>query len=133
MKSWFVKDDSLSAVEGGLQLDVRLPWYRSLPLSALDFGPLAIDGQPIDAGAVMVTLNGMERPMADLAGLWQEYWWVLDSAFLSIPYPGTESGKEYDVEFTVVIRPPYVPNVFFPATHHKRMRANRRRPDRRWP
>ena len=69
MKSWFVTDDSLSAVEGGLQLDVRLPWYRSLPLSALDFGPIAIDGQPIDAGAIMVTLNGSERPMADLTGL----------------------------------------------------------------
>jgi Domain of unknown function (DUF6379) len=124
MKSWFVKDEGLSAVEGGLQLDVRLPWYRSLPLSALDFGPIAIDGRPIDAGAVTVKLNGLERPLPDLAGLWQEYWWVLDSAFLSIPYRGAKAGSEYDVEFTLVIHPPYVPNVFFPATHHKRMRAH---------
>jgi hypothetical protein len=124
LKSWFVKDDGLSAVEGGLQLDVRLPWYRSLPLSALDFGPLAIDGHPIDPRAVTVTLNGLERPMADLAGLWQEYWWVLDSALVSIPYPDAEAGTEYEVEFTLVIHPPYVPNVFFPAMHRKRMRAD---------
>ena len=124
MKSWFVADDSLSATEGMLELDVRLPWYRSLPLSSLDFGRIAIDGDSIDPGAVTVRLNGQERPLSGLAGLWQEYWWVLDSAFVSIPYPGAEAGKEYDVEFTLVIHPPYVPNVFFPAMHHKRMRAN---------
>jgi Domain of unknown function (DUF6379) len=124
MKSWFVADDSLSAREGALVLDVRLPWYRSLPLSALDFGPIAIDGHSVDQGAVTVSLNGQERPLSDLAGLWQEYWWVLDSAFLRIPVDGAERGREYEVEITLVIHPPYVPNVFFPAMHHKRMRAH---------
>jgi hypothetical protein len=124
MKSWFVADDSLSATEGALELDVRLPWYRSLPLSALDFGPIAIDGDAVDPGAVTVRLNGKERPLSDLAGLWQEYWWVLDSAYLRIPVAGAERGREYEVDFTLVIHPPYVPNVFFPAMHHKRMRAH---------
>lgn len=124
MKSWFVSDDSLSAVEGGLQLDVRLPWYRSLPLSALDFGVVSVDGSPIDSQAITVRLNGQERPLSALAGLWNEYWFVLDSACLRIPCEGTERGGEYDVEFTLVIHPPYVPNVSFPAVHHKRMRAH---------
>lgn len=124
MKSWFIADDNLSAVEGGLLLDIRLPWYRSLPLSALDFGAVAIDGTAIDPTTITVDLNQQTRPLPELAGKWQEYWWVLDSAFVSIPYPGAEAGKEYDVEFTLVIHPPYVPNVFFPAMHHKRMRAN---------
>jgi hypothetical protein len=124
MKSWFVADDALSALEDGLQLDVRLPWYRSLPLSALDFEAIAIDGKTIAPEAIAVRLNGEERPLSDLAGLWQEYWFVLDSAFLRISLPGAESGKEYEVDITLVVHPPYVPNVFFPTVHHKRMRAN---------
>jgi hypothetical protein len=124
MKSWFVADDSLSAVEGGLQLDVRLPWYRSLPLSALDFGAISVDGEVIDPETITVRLNGQERPLSRLAGLWQEYWFVLDSALLLIPVADAESGKEYEVDITLVIHPPYVPNVFFPTVHRKRMRAN---------
>jgi len=124
MKSWFVTDDGLSAVEGGLLLDIRLPWYRSLPLSALDFGPISVDGQPIDHQAVAIRLNGQERPLNSLAGRWQEYWFVLDSAYLVIPLGGARFGEEYDVDVSLVIHPPYVPNVFFPAMHHKRMRAH---------
>ncbi len=123
MKSWFVTDDSLSAAQDALELDVRLPWYRSLPLSALDFGALSIDGIAVDHREVIVSLNGQERPLSDLAGLWREYWFVLDSAFLRIPFAGAQRGREYDVDLTLVIHPPYVPNVFFPAMHHKRMRA----------
>ena len=124
MKSWFVTDDSLSAAEGALELDVRLPWYRSLPLSALDFGALSIDGAPVDPHEVTVTLNGQERRLGDLAGRWQEYWFVLDSALMRIPFADAEHGREYEVDFTLVVHPPYVPNVFFPAMHHKRMRAS---------
>jgi hypothetical protein len=124
MKSWFVTDDSLSAVENGLQLDVRLPWYRGLPLSALDFGGVSVDGAPIDSQTITVRLNGQERPLSELDGRWNEYWFVLDAACLRIPHEGAEPGREYDIEFTLVVHPPYVPNVFFPAMHHKRMRAN---------
>jgi hypothetical protein len=124
MKSWFVADDALSAVEDGLQLDVRLPWYRSLPLSALDFGVISVDDETFGPEAITVKLNDQERPLSDLAGLWQEYWFVLDSAFLRIPLVGARSGKEYEVGITLVVNPPYVPNVFFPTVHRKRMRAN---------
>jgi hypothetical protein len=124
MKSWFVADDSLTAVDQGLELDVRLPWYRSLPLSAIDFGDISVDGSPIDHEAITVKLNGQERRLSQLAGLWDEYWFVLDSAFLRIPLPSARRDGQYDVEIAVVIHPPYVPDVFFPTIHKKRMRAN---------
>src|SRR5512143_1771798 len=63
MKTWFVADNSLSAVDGGLELDIRLPWYRSLPLSALDFGAVAIDGAAIDPATITVDLNEQMRPL----------------------------------------------------------------------
>jgi hypothetical protein len=56
--------------------------------------------------------------------LWDEYWFVLDSAFLRIPLPSARRDGRYDVEIAVVIHPPYVPDVFFPTIHKKRMRAN---------
>jgi hypothetical protein len=124
MKSWFVGDDSLSVADGGFELDVRLPWYRSLPLSVIDWGDIAIDGSTVDHEAITVRLNGKERKLNELQGLWQEYWFVLDSAYLRIPFASAEHGGRYDVEVTMVIHPPYVPNVFFPAMHKKCMRAN---------
>ena len=124
MKSWFVKEGSLHAVENGLELDVRLPWYRSLPLSVIDFGDIRVNGNTIDHNAITVKLNGKERKLSELAGLWQEYWFVLDSAFLHLPLSDAKRGDQYEVEITMVIHPPYVPNVFFPAMHKKLMRAN---------
>ncbi len=124
MKSWFIKDGSLRATANSLELDVRLPWYRSLPLSVIDFGDLRINGNKIDPNSVTVKLNGKERKLTELAGLWQEYWFVLDSAFVQIPLPDAKSGEQYEVDFTMVVHPPYVPKVFFPATHKKLMRAN---------
>jgi hypothetical protein len=124
MKSWFVADDSLSAVAGALELEVRLPWYRSLPLSSLDFGAISVDGALVDHKDISVRLNSQERPLSDLTGLWQEYWFVLDSAYLRIPLADAKQGAEYDIDITLVIHPPYVPNVFFPNIHRKRMRAH---------
>lgn len=124
MKSWFIKDGSLRATGNGLELDVRLPWYRSLPLSVIDFGDLRINGNKIDLNSVTVKLNGKQRRVPELAGLWQEYWFVLDSALVEIPLPGAKSGGQYEVDFTMVIHPPYVPKVFFPASYKKLMTAN---------
>lgn len=124
MKSWFIKKDSLHAIKDGLELDVRLPWYRSLPLSVIDFGDIKIDGGAIDHSKITVKLNGTERKLSELAGLWQEYWFVLDSAILRLPVSGASSGKEYEVEITVVLHPPYVPKVFFPTVHKNVMRAS---------
>jgi hypothetical protein len=124
MKSWFIKNDALRVVENGLQLDVRLPWYRSLPLSVIDFGEIRINGKSFAPDSVTVKLNGVERYLSELAGQWQEYWFVLDSAFVCIPFEGAKTGEEYQVEFTAVIHPPYVPKVFFPAIHKRTMKAH---------
>src|SRR5208282_3043691 len=106
MKSWFVAEGSLHAVENGLELDVRLPWYRSLPLSVIDFGDIRINGSAIDHNAITVKLNGKERRLTELSGLWQEYWFVLDSAFVRMPFPNARRGEQYEVEVTVVLHPP---------------------------
>lgn len=123
MKSWFVVNESLRALPDALELEIRLPWYRSLPLSALDFGPVVVDGVPADLETVTLRLNEQQRPLTNIPKHWQEYWWVLDSAYLHIPFLGAEPGREYELDITLVIHPPYVPNVFFPAVYRGRMRA----------
>jgi hypothetical protein len=120
----FVNEDSPHVVQDGLELDVRLPWYRSLPLSVIDFGDIRVDGNTIGYDAITVKLNGKERKLSELAGLWQENWFVLDSAFLRIPISNAKRRDQYEIEITVVLHPPYVPNVFFPSVHKKLMRAN---------
>ena len=124
MKTWFVADDALHAVEGGLELDVRLPWYRSLPLSVIDFGEVRIDGISVNPNAIVLKINGKDRKLSELRELWKEYWYVLDSAYLRFPHSSTECGKSFQIEVTIILHPPYIPKVFFPITHNKLMCAN---------
>jgi len=124
MKKWFVADGSLHAVTDGFELDLRLPWYRSLPLSCIDFGDVRVNGEKVDHEAITVKLNGKERKLSELVGQWQEYWFVLDSAFVHIPYKNAKRGEQYQFEITVVLHPPYVPKVFFPNTYNQPTLAN---------
>ncbi len=124
MKNWFVEENALHAAEGGLELEVRLPWYRSLPLSVIDFGEVRINGATIDPGAITFRVNGKDRRPGELRGLWQESWYVLDSAYIRFPYPAVKPGAQYEVDITFILHPPYIPKVFFPFSHKNVMTAN---------
>jgi hypothetical protein len=124
MKSWFVENNALHAAQGGFDLEIRLPWYRSLPLSVIDFGELRINGAKIDPTAIKFNVNGKDCGLSELPNLWEESWYVLDSAYLRIPYPAVKRGEQYQVEVTIILHPPYVPKVFFPVSYKKAMQAN---------
>lgn len=43
-----IEPDSLRAVGDGVTLGLRLPWYRTLPLSTIEIDAVKIDGRPFD-------------------------------------------------------------------------------------
>jgi hypothetical protein len=118
-----LSDNSLQTTEKGLDLAIRLPWYRALPLSTVEIGQVRIGGNLIDADKITLGVNGNNYRLDLLAELTGEYWFVLDSAVLHIEYPEARRGMEYDVEAMVTLYPPYIPGIPFPSPGRSRIRA----------
>ena len=68
----------------GIELGVRLPWYRSLPLSVVELAELTVDGRPVPANDIRFTINGKSFALDALTDLTEEVWYVLDSGLLTL-------------------------------------------------
>ena len=123
-RSWLVVDDGLRVSRDGLDLQLRLPWYRGLPISTVDIGEVRIDGETIDESEISISINGKDRPASDLAQYYEEYWYVLDSAYLHVPYAKAKKGYTYEVDVTVVLYPPYIPGIPFRTNYKEVLHAN---------
>lgn len=102
-----IGESGLVRAPGGYRLDIRLPWYRSLPLSTVDVGGLELDGQPVSPERIRFELEGKTYALADLEAQTQHVWYVLDSAFLWIEAPDASDG-DHRVAVTVTVFPPYI-------------------------
>ena len=107
-----ITDGGLKATEAGFTLDIRVPWYRSLPLSTISVADLKVDGEPIPAEAIHFQVNGKSFPLDQLRQHPEEWWFVLDSAFLEVSGKQLKPGSEHKVSVSVGIRPPYIPGFF---------------------
>lgn len=123
-KSWLVVPDSLKADRDGLDIEVRLPWYRGLPLSDIEVGEIRINGEVIAPEKVTFRVNGKERPAKELEEYYEENWYVLDSAYVHVPYASAEKGQQYEVKLTLVLYPPYIPGIPFQNSFNERMSAH---------
>jgi hypothetical protein len=88
----------------GAELRLRLPWYRSLPLSSVDV-ELTVDGTAIERERVRFCVNDRDYTLAELHERFDEFWFVLDPARLRVA--GLEPGT-YDVEVELGLRIPYL-------------------------
>ncbi len=101
-----ISDNGLRATPTGYRIDVRLPWYRSLPLSTVEVAEVCIDGRVIDPSRVTFELEGRTFPLADMAEQLDKVWFVLDSAYLNVE--AAAHGGEHDVSVTLNLYPPYI-------------------------
>lgn len=105
-----VSDAGIRARPGGVDVDVRLPWYRAMPLSIVEVASLTIDGQPVPPEAIGFEINGKTHPLAALPELTGEVWYVLDAAVLHVAAPFA-AGSEHRVELTLNLYPAYIPGL----------------------
>jgi len=101
-------DDALSEHDGGFELDVRLNWYRSLPLSSVATLELSVDGETVPRGEIAFVLNGSEHALDELAGRWEETWFVLDPATLRVRRPLVRRGEAVEIRIRLGSRIPYL-------------------------
>lgn len=105
-----IEENSLRVVEGGYAVNLRLNWYRTLPLSCVEDVRFSLDGQPVDREDLRFVINGHSYRLDELVELVEEYWFVQDAAELKVEQPGKVSqGETHTVDATVVLRFPYIP------------------------
>lgn len=105
MTNVLLEADSLTRTATGLECRLRLPWYRSLPLSVIRIDAVTIDGNEVPASALHFDLNGETRAVAALDDLTGEYWFVRDSMTLRVDAP---AGPDARFDVTLSFYPPYI-------------------------
>ncbi|MES2259948.1 MAG: DUF6379 domain-containing protein [Pseudomonadota bacterium] len=118
---WLLTDSGTRIQAGQMRLEVRLPWYRSLPLSVVELGLLRVDGREYGAEAVRIEVNGKLIPMSALADLTNEWWFVLDSAYLHFDAPDADPAAQHDVELVLNHYPPYIPGLLWTTRSAKNL------------
>ena len=104
-----IEDDSLRATESGFEIKLRFKWYRSLPLSCLEDLQLSVDGQPVDPDAISFGINGHVYRLDELADKVEEFWFILDSAIVSVDKPGmVKPGESHQIGVAFGMRAPYI-------------------------
>ncbi|MBU6267045.1 MAG: hypothetical protein KGN34_05845 [Sphingomonadales bacterium] len=106
-----IGEEGLSAVDGGLKLAMRLPWYRSLPFPTVEVGGLELDGAPVDLSAARIEYDGASWPLSENGEQVDAFWFVRDSAFLVVPGVGIAAGESHRAALTLFVSPPYIPGM----------------------
>ncbi len=107
---------------GGAVLDLRLPWYRALPLSTVEVASLRIDGRAVAPERMRFELNGRGFRLEEMGEQVREYWFVTDSAFLHVEDSALLSDG-HAVELTLNLYPPYIPNLTWVTRSQQTLRA----------
>lgn len=104
-----IQDDSLRAVEDGYSVEVRLNWYRSLPISCVETLRLSLDGEAVQPEQILFEINDHAYRLAELPEKIEEFWFVQDSAVLHVQQPDKVAlGETHTVEAEIALRFPYI-------------------------
>jgi hypothetical protein len=103
-----ISDGSLQSDGDGFSFGLRMPWYRALPLSSLEGLEVRIDGDAVPSDELRLSLDGTTYALADLAPLYDDWWYVADAAEVRAPLPGGLSDGEHELDVTIALRIPYI-------------------------
>ena len=88
-------------------VEVRLPWYRSLPAASVSEVEFSIDGVEAPADSIRWTMNGRTYTIDELVGVIDEWWFPTDSAELSGSIP-LAAGGPHEVRVALKLYIPYI-------------------------
>jgi hypothetical protein len=92
--------------DAGVALDIRLNWYRSLPLSCVEGIELEIDRSAVPPERLRLRVDGFEAPVGELGEAIGVWWRVLDSAELVAEGEDLAAGP-HEVDLALTLRIPY--------------------------
>ncbi len=98
----------------GFCLNIRINYYRGLPISCVDEITLEIDGKPVEPETMSVQLNGKQYPykfiLSDDAPT-DEYWHHGDLLRILVAQPGGIPQGIHHVKLTLGTRRSYTPTM----------------------
>jgi Domain of unknown function (DUF6379) len=103
-----IADQSLRSDDHAFTFDLRMPWYRALPLSSLEGLEVRIDGSPVPSEELRLSLGGTAYALADLPPLHDEWWYVADPAEVQAPKEGGLEAGDHELDVTIALRIPYI-------------------------
>lgn len=95
-------------------LALRLPWYRSLPISCIEGIDITIDGAAVSGDEVLISVGDGEHAIANLGDLAEVEWFVLDQAVARFPVAPDLGPGAHDVGLTLTLRIPYAEPEYWP-------------------
>ncbi|MBN9605333.1 MAG: hypothetical protein J0G30_01820 [Actinomycetales bacterium] len=102
-----IEQGTLATTGSAVSVEVRLPWYRSLPASCISEVGLSVDGVAAPAESLTWTMNGRTRTLDEMVGDTDDWWFPTDSAVLTADLPVTPDAEHVvDVELKLYI--PYI-------------------------
>lgn len=103
-----LRPDAVRATPDGVEVDVHLPWYRSLPLSCLEDISLRLGDDDVDRADLRIRHDGRDLTLDELAELVDEQWFVQDALQVLVGNRSGVAGETLDVEITLATRIPYI-------------------------
>ena len=108
MTSTVIGDGGVAVTPTGFRIDIRLPWYRSLPVSTVEIDSVSIDGVPVDSAKVTFELEDRQIPLSAMADQVDTVWYVLDSAYLNVKSNRLDPRGAHEFSVTMSLYPPYI-------------------------
>jgi Domain of unknown function (DUF6379) len=108
MTAKVIGDGGIVATPTGFRIDIRLPWYRSLPVSTVEIDSVAIDEIPVDRANVTFELENRSIALSAMPDEVETVWYVLDSAYLNVKSKRLEPGAAHEFSVTMSLYPPYI-------------------------
>lgn len=100
-----LRPDALTAVPGGFELRLGLPWIRSMPLSCVSGLTVALDGSPLPPRDLKVVLGVRCIPACALEA--EAGWWFVQDRLVLAGRQGISMG-EHDVAVGFQVMVPYL-------------------------
>lgn len=97
----------LNGKQVGFNLDLRINYYRGLPLSSVQVIEIKIDGERIPDSLVLAELNGKMFTTGQMKEMYAEYWGSKTPMHVRVFNSGLAPG-EHDVEVRIEFKSPYM-------------------------
>jgi hypothetical protein len=91
-----------------LSFRLRLPSYRSLPLSCIESLRVVVDGQALATDQATLVLDGVPFRLPELGSLPDVWWFILDEAVVRLPAPASLSPGLHELDVSLARVEPYI-------------------------
>jgi hypothetical protein len=103
-----IEDGSLTSDARGFGFELRLNWYRALPLSSIGLA-VSVDGEEVAPEAIELEVDGERYALAELPERYDRMWFVADPAIVRVEREGGLTSGPHELRATLSSRIPYIP------------------------